>query len=218
VDELTPFRDAVLAAPWDLGPRLVWADRLDELGDRRGAWLRHWCALEEAALAIPPPWPDASPNTSWQRVLEAVHGFPGNLPLLAVVLASLTPTPDGRRARNLLSDERVTRALATAGLVACGLVSRAGLSDALREARAAKLAVFESSAYFESSARVLSNPYLYWAVAAAVRSADAELATTEPATAIRRLMEALAWGVNGWLILCCQALATIPVPPHWGTE
>src|SRR5262245_37986716 len=47
------FRAAVLAHPYEHAPRLVWADRMDEFDDPRGPWLRHRCAWEAAALAVP---------------------------------------------------------------------------------------------------------------------------------------------------------------------
>src|SRR5207248_4062944 len=53
------FRAAVPARPFGHAPRLGWADWLEERGDRRGAWLRHWCALEAAAEALPVPAPPA---------------------------------------------------------------------------------------------------------------------------------------------------------------
>src|SRR5262245_6734620 len=63
------FLRAVLAAPSDAGPRLVWADDLDERGDRRGGLLRWSVEVLPGLLANarpvggvsvwPRPWPPA---------------------------------------------------------------------------------------------------------------------------------------------------------------
>src|SRR5262245_1311151 len=117
------FRVAVLAQPFDPGPRLVWADRLDELGNPRGAWLRHWCAQEDAALAVPLPALPAGEDAH----VGALDRYPGHRGLLAAALAGLTPLPGARRARDLLpADPPAAAALAAAGLRVCGLLGGAG--------------------------------------------------------------------------------------------
>jgi uncharacterized protein (TIGR02996 family) len=145
------FRDAVLAHPLDHAPRLVWADWLDERGDRRGAWLRHWCALENAALAVPTdpaPIPPADPPSGrWRSLTLRLLGnrgpgdasrasdSPPYVPTRAiaaccVALAALAPLPGGRRLRDLWPVGRAVSmspsldpAVVTtaAALLACGL-------------------------------------------------------------------------------------------------
>jgi uncharacterized protein (TIGR02996 family) len=44
-DEM-PFIEAILAAPDDEAPRLIYADWLEERGDERGQFLREWVALK----------------------------------------------------------------------------------------------------------------------------------------------------------------------------
>src|SRR5262245_10054284 len=117
------FREAVLAHSFEHGPRLVWADRLDELGDPRGAWLRHWCALEAAALAVPAADPGAAaPPAGWLvqaarlfrrrpatirpalagRLRAALAAYPGDRRLPAVALTGALPAGGGARLRDLL--------------------------------------------------------------------------------------------------------------------
>src|SRR5262249_18535706 len=131
------FRAAVLAQPFEHGPRLVWADALDERGDPRGAWLRHWYALEAAALAIP----SNGPAATWGELELVTRGYPGDRSLLAAVMAALAPTPEGPRARDLHADGRAARALTTAALAACGLAGHAELAEARQAARDAKVAI-----------------------------------------------------------------------------
>src|SRR5262245_43671939 len=127
------FRAAVLAQPLEHGPRLVWADALDERGDRRGPWLRHWFALEDAALAVP-----AGPaHPGWTGRQEARERYPGSPRLLAACLVAGTPLPGGGRLRGLLTDPRQARAVAVAGLAACGLAGPAEWDTTARAARAA---------------------------------------------------------------------------------
>jgi uncharacterized protein (TIGR02996 family) len=46
----TPFLRAVCEAPFDDGPRLVWADALDERGDPRGEFVRVQCELAATSM------------------------------------------------------------------------------------------------------------------------------------------------------------------------
>src|SRR5947209_2863533 len=53
MDTRDTFRAAVLAAPDDDTPRLVFADWLEEQGDPYGEFVR----VQVALAALPPPWP-----------------------------------------------------------------------------------------------------------------------------------------------------------------
>src|SRR5262245_36426373 len=59
MDAERAFQRSILALPDDAGPRLVYADWLQERGDPRGDWLRYAAvtlpALVRAALARPRP-------------------------------------------------------------------------------------------------------------------------------------------------------------------
>src|SRR5262249_38725252 len=89
----------------DRGPRLVWADWLDERGDRRGAWSRHWCRLEEAALAVPFP----APPTDVAGREAGLAGYPGHPGPLSGGLSRPTPPARGRGVRDLPAGARAPR-------------------------------------------------------------------------------------------------------------
>lgn len=184
MDEFQPFRETVLARPGDPEPRLVWADRLDELGDSRGAWLRYWCDLEAAALIVPL---DGPPGLALQA-RWALRRYPGNRPLLAVVLAGLTPVGRRQRARDLLDGPDDLRALTNAGLTACGLAQRTGPLPLVRVTEAACAASPEG---------VLDS---IWAMVSRGDSEDFVAAS----------------GVLGWQVRCVETLAALPLPPPWG--
>jgi uncharacterized protein (TIGR02996 family) len=246
VDEFAPFRNAVLAAPWDQGPRLVWADRLDELGDRRGAWLRYWCGLEEAAIRVPTGGPEARDVD----LGSAVDALPAAGRLLACVLATLTPLADGRRTRDLMPDPRCQRAAGLGGLAGCGLAGGQELEAVFATWASGAPSVGTNS----PGDWIMHDPWpqdgSFWAAGGVARAA-------RPPALIRQLRHTLAivaWGAGmdaamaaaelwvwtndpicatdviarleghrraeaaalGWQVCCCEALAAIPVPPHWG--
>jgi uncharacterized protein (TIGR02996 family) len=197
------FREAVLAHPCDHGPRQVWADWLDECGDRRGAWLRYWCALEAAALAVPP---GARPAAAWDRD-AAVHNCPANRRLLTCVLADLTPLPDGQRVRDVLAGTRAAGVVAVAGLHACGLATAATARTAAGVAASAQ-GVLQVQA--RAGGLVVPQSLLLALGAARATAAGGE-AFSHAASASES--PSLA---RGWQVRCCEALAAVPAPPPWG--
>jgi uncharacterized protein (TIGR02996 family) len=204
------FISSILAHPWDHGPKMVWADHLDESGDRRGSWLRYWCELERTSLEIARKWP----FTSLIERDNAIYNYPCNIALLAVVLALLTPADEIHRTRDFLKDPRSIRAAIFTGLTVCGLVSREELVGAQYDAEAARRAIASIHAEYSH------NPYVYWAAAAAERTPLVEISTDEPVHALRQLLETISWGEisNGWQVRCCQSLAKLPMPPMWNQQ
>jgi uncharacterized protein (TIGR02996 family) len=171
MNEHAPFLAAILADPGDPGPRRVFADWLEERGDRRGAWLR---------LAVEPPKPAGFVvrRRDAIRELENRPAGPSLLRLLACWCARLTPLSDGRIVWELLVNRHSREAVAVAELFACGLTDRDHLGDARDRAQHAARAV-------------PASPRLG---AAAV---GAQFTThPDPATAAANVL-ALAWGIVG---------------------
>src|SRR5262252_4911535 len=95
---------ACLALPDDPGPRLVWADRLDERGDPRGAWLR-WLAVELPALCKQAPFMDTM-LPDMDALLSRIGRRRSGARLLrlgACACIRLIPLADGRRVWDLLT-------------------------------------------------------------------------------------------------------------------
>src|SRR4051794_25112233 len=107
----------VLDHPADPGPRLVYADWLEELGDVRGQWLRFVSRVHELAEQAYDPATDPGVDESFlphtDLTLERLD---------AAALVRFAPTGDGRTAWGLLTDPRSLQAVAAAELVACDLL------------------------------------------------------------------------------------------------
>jgi uncharacterized protein (TIGR02996 family) len=132
------FLEAVLAHPGEEGPRLVWADWLEECGDPRGAWLRFAAAdfsRAARAAAVAPHEPDGGFYLRVDRLLRR----PGGKRLLRLAAAAFlrwVPAGSGR-AWDLL-DENLKPTVAAAELHACGLLGAAALATPWKTTRLAR--------------------------------------------------------------------------------
>lgn len=80
VAEERPYLDAILAAPDDDAPRLVFADWLQARGDPRGELITVQCALENDGL----PWPERQRLEARQRALLRENAAKWTVPLQEV--------------------------------------------------------------------------------------------------------------------------------------
>src|SRR5262245_51747820 len=100
VDAVEPFLVTIGERPGDMGPRLVYADWLEERGDPRGAWLR-WASEtlpELARESLTHPEPGAF-TALVAAVEDGFHGpsWPTNVTRL-VAVAALRPWATGTAA------------------------------------------------------------------------------------------------------------------------
>jgi uncharacterized protein (TIGR02996 family) len=198
VSEHEPFLAAVLADPGDPGPRLVYADWLDEGGDPRGAWLR---------LAVEPP-KLAAITISRDGAIRELEGKPGGEPLLrlfACWCVRLSPLGIGGTVWTLLEDRSSREAVAVAELYACGLVSADRLGEAREDARRAEQRVWQVEGRYYTGAR--------GAVRAARCVTHADAATAAADSANYSSYAATSADVSNWQEKLLAALLTYEPPP-----
>jgi uncharacterized protein (TIGR02996 family) len=132
------FTEAVLAHPGDDGPRLVYADWLEERGDGRGTWLRFACT-EFAAAARAAARSTDKPDGGFYLRVDRLLRRPGGKRLVRLAAAAFyrwLPAGAGLVWDRLEEDVRST--VAAAELHACGLLSAEALATPWSTSRLVK--------------------------------------------------------------------------------
>jgi len=135
------FVRMVLEHPAEEGPRLVFADWLDERGDVRGPWLRFVSRVHELARLASEP--ATLPDTDEAHL---AHRSASLARLDVAAMVRFTPAAPGQLFWDRLDDIRSRRAVAGAELLGCGLLSDRQRQSLLAEARAAADRWFFSAA------------------------------------------------------------------------
>lgn len=147
------FTAAVLAHPGDDGPKLVWADWLEEHGDPRGEWLR-FATIEFAQAVRAAALLTTEPDGGFYLRVDRLLRRPGGKRLLRLSAAAFLrwiPARDGF-IWDLL-DESVKPTVAAAELHACGLLSADALALPWSTARLARDVAGEAADTAERLAR-----------------------------------------------------------------
>jgi uncharacterized protein (TIGR02996 family) len=171
-----PFIETILDRPSDDGPRLVYADWLEERGDPRADWLRLSIRGSKIAFDLQLPVEGSDDVSSWRNRLSRRDASQQLIWIWTCTALRAQPLSHGRRLGDVLAKTIDAQSLVLADLRACGLLTstqrkkarRLALTNMKRNYRQSnKLAYLASQAIYH----VLSGAWMV-AVEDAAYAAD----------------------------------------------